>query len=104
MTSINSVLGPLDTADLGFTLMHEHILVGTAGVYRDYPELLGAAPMKRVVAALTRAKEGGVDTIVDATTLDLKRVVFPQLRDMGVAEATLEGLCVDAPRSFFEGA
>ena len=27
MTTINGVLGPSDTADLGFTLMHEHILI-----------------------------------------------------------------------------
>ena len=27
MATINGVLGPLDTADLGFTLMHEHILI-----------------------------------------------------------------------------
>jgi predicted metal-dependent phosphotriesterase family hydrolase len=29
MAKINSVLGVIDTADLGFTLMHEHILVTT---------------------------------------------------------------------------
>lgn len=27
MALINSVAGPLDTADLGFTLRHEHIVV-----------------------------------------------------------------------------
>ena len=26
MAKINSVLGEIDTSDLGFTLMHEHIL------------------------------------------------------------------------------
>lgn len=35
--------------------------------------------------------------------LYLKRVVFPQLREMGVPEATLSSLCVDNPRNFFEG-
>ena len=49
---VNSVLGPLDTADLGFTLMHEHIMVAAAGVYRDYPELLGPNPVEGVVARL----------------------------------------------------
>ncbi|MBM2824973.1 MAG: phosphotriesterase-related protein, partial [Dehalococcoidales bacterium] len=73
MTIINSVLGPLDTANLGFTLMHEHIMVASPGVYRDYPELLGTNLMGRVVDSLKQAKEGGVDTIVDATTLDLDR-------------------------------
>jgi phosphotriesterase-related protein len=105
MTTINSVLGPLDTADLGFTLMHEHILVGTAGVSCDYPELLGAAPMERVVAALTRAKEGGVDTIVDATTLDLGRdvrLLAEASRRTGVNIVACTGWWLDFPR-FFEG-
>ena len=42
MNNVNSVLGPLSTDALGFTLMHEHIIVATAGVTRDYPEFLGA--------------------------------------------------------------
>ena len=58
MAMINSVLGPLDTANLGFTLMHEHIIVASAGVYRDYPELLGANAMERAVDGLKKAKEG----------------------------------------------
>ena len=73
MTIINSVLGPLNTKDLGFTLMHEHIMVGPPGVFRDYPELFGDNLMERVVSDLKQAKDGGVDTIVDATTLDLDR-------------------------------
>ena len=41
MVRINSVCGYIDSSDLGFTLMHEHILVASAGTYRDYPELFG---------------------------------------------------------------
>ena len=29
MPSVNGVLGPIDTSDLGFTLMHEHVLVAS---------------------------------------------------------------------------
>ena len=65
MTTINSVLGPLDTTKLGFTLMHEHIMTASAGLFRDYLELLGTNLMERVVDDLKRVKEGGVDTIVD---------------------------------------
>ncbi len=75
MASLNSVLGPIDTSRLGFTLMHEHLIVAAAGVPQDYPELLGSAFMERIVKGLTQAKAGGVDTIVDATTLDLGRDV-----------------------------
>ena len=45
MTTINTVTGPMDSADLGFTLMHEHIMVAAAGAHKDYPELLGPAFM-----------------------------------------------------------
>lgn len=75
MAVINSVLGPLDTAELGFTLMHEHIIGSAAGIYQNYPELLGPQLMDRIVAGLTQAKEGGVNTIVDASTFDLGRDV-----------------------------
>ena len=35
--------------------------------------------------------------------LYLKKVVFAQLREMGIPETTLERLCVVGPRNFFEG-
>ncbi|GAH45550.1 unnamed protein product, partial [marine sediment metagenome] len=49
MATINSVLGPLDTSDLGFTLSHEHIMVASPGILQDYPELIGIDIMERVV-------------------------------------------------------
>ncbi len=75
MAKINSVLGPLDTSKMGFTLAHEHIISSGPGVYYDYPELLGPNPMERVVEALKITKKGGVDTICDLTTTDLGRDV-----------------------------
>ena len=101
MTTINSVLGPLDTASLGFTLMHEHIISTSAGVSRDYPELLGARLMERVVGDLKRAKEGGVDTIVDATTIDLGRdvdLLAEASRRSGVNIIACTGWWLDIPR------
>ena len=35
--------------------------------------------------------------------LYLKKVVFPQLREMGVPEEQISRLCIAAPRNFFEG-
>ena len=75
MTMINSVLGPLDTAALGFTLMHEHVAGAAPGILQNYPELLGDGFMERIVAGLTKAREGGIDTIIDASTFDLGRDV-----------------------------
>ncbi len=100
MTTISSVLGPLDTANLGFTLMHEHVMYASPGVYRDYPELLGTNQMERVVDALKKAKEGGVDTIVDATTLDLDRnveLLAEASRRSGVNIIACTGWWLDIP-------
>jgi phosphotriesterase-related protein len=101
MTTINSVLGPLDTVNLGFTLMHEHMMVASAGVFRDYPELLGENPIERVVDALKKAKEDGVDTIVDAATLDLGRninLLAEASRQSGVNIIACTGWWLDIPR------
>lgn len=103
MTTINSVLGPMDTADLGFALMHEHIMVSAPGISKDYPELLGDDPMARVVKALKTTREGGVDTIVDATTLDLGRdiaILVEASRQSGVNIIATTGWWLDIPRWF----
>ncbi len=101
MTTINSVLGPLDTAELGFTLMHEHLIVASAGIPQNYTELLGARFMERIVNGLTQAKEGGIDTVVDATTLDLGRdvtVLAEASRRTGVNIIACTGWWLDMPR------
>ena len=41
MATINSVLGEIDSKDLGFTLMHEHVMVAASGLSIHYPDLLG---------------------------------------------------------------
>jgi phosphotriesterase-related protein len=74
MSIINSVLGPLDTKNLGFTLMHEHVM-SQGFVARNYPELFGDRFLDRIIDGIAAAKQGGVDTIIDATTFDLGRDV-----------------------------
>ena len=74
MATIQSATGPLDTADLGFTLMHEHVLVLWPPMYQQYPELFDReALMADAVAKLLRANAAGVKTIVDLTPIDLGR-------------------------------
>lgn len=101
MATINSVLGPMDTKDFGFTLMHEHILVASAGTYRDYPELLGPNPVEQVVETLKKTKAGGIDTIVDTTTLDLGRninLLKETSEQSGVNIIACTGWWLDFPR------
>ncbi len=101
MTTLISVLGPLDTADLGFTLMHEHMIVSSTGISQSYPELLGAGFMDRIVNGLTKDKEGGIDTIVDATTHDLGRdvtIMAEASRRSGVNIIACTGWWLELPR------
>ncbi|MCP4753513.1 MAG: hypothetical protein GY866_21695 [Proteobacteria bacterium] len=105
MMKINTVLGPLDTSELGTTLTHEHLFVGPAGSYKDFPELLGPDVFDRIVEGLKAAKEGGIDTIVDATTTDLGRdveLMVEASRASGVNIIACTGWWLDFPR-FFEG-
>jgi len=101
MVTVNSVLGPLDTANLGFTLMHEHLMVAAAGISQNYSGLLGADFMERIVNGLLEAKREGIDTIVDATTLDLDRdvtIMIEASRRSGVNIIACSGWWLERPR------
>jgi phosphotriesterase-related protein len=73
MSKINSVLGPMDTSLLGYTLMHEHVVGCATGISQNYPELLGPDFMARIVADLKAFKNEGIDTILDASTFYVGR-------------------------------
>lgn len=101
MSDINSVTGPIDSADLGFTLMHEHVLVAASGLSRSYPDLLGPDREARAIATLKRAKAQGIDTMLDATTFDLGR--DPELlrtvaTAAGINLINVTGWWLDVPR------
>ena len=98
---INTVTGPVSSEDLGFTLMHEHVMVSASGMYRSYPDLLGPNREERAVARLKEAKAAGIDTFVDATTFDLGR--DPELlrtvsQRSGVQIVNVTGWWLDVPR------
>jgi phosphotriesterase-related protein len=76
MPTVNTATGPIDTAALGFTLMHEHIYVLTEGLIATWPHLWNRDErVTQAVEALAEAKKHGVDTIVDLTVLGLGRDV-----------------------------
>ena len=98
---INSVTGPIAADQLGFTLMHEHVMVSASGMYRSYPDLLGPNREQRAIDALKEAKAAGIDTFVDATTFDLGR--DPELlrtvsAASGVNIVNVTGWWLDVPR------
>jgi phosphotriesterase-related protein len=73
LKTVNTVRGPLATDSLGTTLMHEHLQTSFAGFSQIYPELLGKEYLSRPIRELTAAKAGGIDTVVDCTTMELGR-------------------------------
>ena len=76
MPTVNTVLGPVDAADLKFTLMHEHVMVSSAGIPHTFPELIDRDRFVTLsVQALKEAAADGVNTYVDVTTMDLGRDV-----------------------------
>ena len=106
MPTVNTANGPVDTAALGFTLMHEHVYVLTESVMANFPHLWNRdARLQQAVAALAEAKAHGVTTMVDLTVLGLGRdVAFVReaARQSGMQLIVASGLYTydEVPRYF----
>lgn len=75
--TVQTAAGAIGVADLGVTLMHEHVFIMTTEVAQNYPEGWGDGA-RREADAVTRLRElkaRGVDTIVDLTVVGLGRYV-----------------------------
>ena len=106
MPTVNSVLGPLDVGTLGFTLTHEHVYTASAGILQTYPELFGDFDdfTRQTVSTLAEARDGGVQTLVELSTLDLGRDVrfFADMsRRTGVNIIAATGIWRDIPRALW---
>ncbi len=72
--SIQTVTGPLDPAQLGVTLMHEHVLVDFIGAAQASPARYDAdAVFARALPFLREAKAHGCATLVECTPAYLGR-------------------------------
>ena len=76
MPTINSVSGPIDTADLGFTLMHEHIVMQSPGVKENFAMFDREAEMANAVQRLKEVQDRGVKTLVDLTVGNWRDIPF----------------------------
>jgi phosphotriesterase-related protein len=74
MSSVETVLGPVDSSELGRTYMHEHVFVLTPDVQQNYPdEWDEETKVAEAVQKLTALAAQGVRTIVDPTVVGLGR-------------------------------
>src|SRR3712207_3421381 len=96
MPQVETARGPVDVADLGVTLMHEHVFVLTPDVQQNYPQEWGSED-DRVADAVSKLQSLaglGVRTIVDPTVVGLGRYVpriariAEQVPDLNIVVAT----------------
>ncbi|HEX7354125.1 MAG TPA: phosphotriesterase-related protein [Mycobacteriales bacterium] len=109
MSQVQTVRGPVDSADLGRTLMHEHVFVLTADAQNNYPDEWGSE-QERVDDAVTKLQQVvdiGVKTIVDPTVVGLGRYI-PRIQtinervpDLNIVAATGAYTYTDVPFYFF---
>lgn len=86
MPQIHTARGALDTADLGVTLMHEHVFIMSTEVIENHPQGWGDED-RRIADAIDRLNElksRGVDTIVDLTVIGLGRYL-PRIAKVAAA-------------------
>jgi phosphotriesterase-related protein len=74
---VETVRGPVDAADLGTTLMHEHVFVLTPDLLANYGHEYWDEELRvaDAVDKLTRLRALGVRTIVDPTVVGLGRYI-----------------------------
>src|SRR2546429_9929117 len=73
-TMVETALGPVATAELGPTLMHEHIVTRSPGVHENWPHLFDRDAILAIAERKMADLYGrGIRAIVDLTTVDLGR-------------------------------
>ena len=106
MSTINTVLGPMETEELGFTLSHEHLATNAAGILKTFPELVDRPGIiEQANDTLKEAYEEGLRTIIDVSTIDLGRDV-EMMREVslstGVNIVAATGNHLAVPRPFID--
>jgi phosphotriesterase-related protein len=90
MPSVETALGPIDTAKLGFTLMHEHVLIANwsmRAAFEDWIDL--DAHVEWAASEVRSAKERGVGALVDLTPINLGRDVHTIRRVAEIAQVPI---------------
>jgi phosphotriesterase-related protein len=107
MATVETARGPVDTADLGTTLMHEHVFVLTPDSQNQWSdEWDEQARVDDAVARLNELAASGVRTIVDPTVdglgRDIPRIarIAEQVPDLHIVVATGVYTYTEVPHFF----
>jgi phosphotriesterase-related protein len=96
MATVETIRGPVDTAELGRTYMHEHVFVLDADAQQNYPSEWGSED-ERVADAVEKLKAlaaQGIRSIADPTVVGLGRYIpriqriAEQLPELNIIPAT----------------
>ncbi|WP_336792843.1 phosphotriesterase-related protein [Gordonia malaquae] len=94
MSTIQTVSGPIDSSELGRTLVHEHVFILNTEHKENYlTDWDEEQQIADAVAKLTELKEIGIDSIMDPTVLGLGRYI-PRIKriaeqiDLNIVVAT----------------
>ena len=104
--TVETVRGPVDLADLGPTLMHEHVFVLDPEALQNYGRVWGESIWNEevrvadAIAKLRRLRDGGIHTIVDPTAIGLGRYI-PRIRRVN-AEVDLNIIVCTGVYAFLE--
>ncbi|MFT4395521.1 phosphotriesterase [Gordonia lacunae] len=76
MATVHTATGPIDSADLGNVLVHEHVFIVGEEFRQNYQDDWDEDDkVAEAVRDLTELKELGIDTILDPTVLGLGRYI-----------------------------
>lgn len=90
MAKVNGVLGPIEAEDLGFTLMHEHILIANWSMRQAFADWVDVeAHCDKATGEVRAALEKGVHTMVDLTPINLGRDIHVMREVAERAEAQI---------------
>ena len=85
-TQVPTTAGPVEVTQLGRTMGHEHLRVGSEGMRTQFPHLYDAErDLRECIEKITEVMQYGVRTICDPACMDLNRDVH---LNIAVTEAT----------------
>ena len=105
MSTVETVRGPVDVADLGRTLMHEHVFVMQPEALQNFGHVWGTywnedERVAEAVEKLRAVRGAGIETFVDATAYGLGRYI-PRIQRIN-AEVDLNIVVATGVYAFLE--
>ncbi len=106
MPTVETVRGPVELDQLGTTLMHEHVFLLQQEALANYGHVWGEpywdeeARVADAIQKLTRARNAGIQTIVDPTVVGIGRYI-PRIQRIN-AEVDLNILVASGVYAFLE--